>query len=81
MYLDSLGWIYYKSGKYNEALVEIERAAATSVEDPTIYDHMGDILIKLGQKEKGISAWEKALEMKVENQKQIREKIKKAREE
>jgi len=39
-YLDSLGWFYYKKGKFKEALSHLERAASF-LTDPVIYDHLG----------------------------------------
>ena len=45
-YVDSLGWVYFRQGKVKEAVVELERAK-TMLEDPVIYDHLGDAYLKL----------------------------------
>ena len=50
-FLDSLGWIYYKQGKYNDALYYIKKAAE-GLDDPVIYDHLADIYEKLGRSDK-----------------------------
>lgn len=61
-YIDSLGWLYFKKGQYQEALKEIERAS-TLIEDPEIYDHLGDIYSHLGDKEKAKVNWQKSLKL------------------
>ncbi len=59
-YLDSLGWVYYKQGKFPEALDLLEKAAAKE-KDPAIYDHMGDVYEKLGQMDKALEMWQKVV--------------------
>jgi tetratricopeptide (TPR) repeat protein len=60
-YLDSLGWVLYRQGRYHEALVPLESAAKLSPEpDPTIHEHLGDALSKLGRDQEAVRAWAKA---------------------
>lgn len=40
-YLDSLGWVYYRQGKYAEALAELSKASLKA-DDPIIKEHLGD---------------------------------------
>ena len=47
-YRDSLGWVLYRLGRYPEAVVELEKAAARSP-TPTVLDHLGDAQNKAGQ--------------------------------
>jgi len=61
-YIDSLGWYYFKQGKFKQALVELEKAAA-SLSDPTIYDHLGDTYLNLGNRESAKINWEKSLKL------------------
>jgi len=61
-YLDSLGWFYFKKGKFKEALRELEKAAAL-LSDPTIYDHLGDTYLKLGDRNNAKLNWEKSLKL------------------
>ncbi len=61
-YLDSLGWVLYKQKKYREAKDVLQKA----VEDKDnqsieIYDHLGDVLWALKEKDKAIDAWKKGL--------------------
>ena len=50
-YVDSLGWLYFRQGKYTEALAELQRAAELMKDEPdsTIHEHIGDTHHKLGQ--------------------------------
>ncbi len=47
--VDSLGWAYYKLGRYEEAVTELERAVSLRPEDPVIHDHLGDAYWKNGR--------------------------------
>jgi len=60
-YLDSLGWVLYRQGRYHEALVPLESAAKlSSSPDPTIHEHLGDTLSKLGRDQEALQAWAQA---------------------
>lgn len=60
-FLDTYGWIRYEQGFYQEALMYIEKAIQHGGEDdPTLFDHLGDVYEKLGDKEKAIKNWELA---------------------
>ncbi|GAC1634395.1 MAG: hypothetical protein NVS9B14_10420 [Candidatus Acidiferrum sp.] len=61
-YLDSLGWIYYKQGKYAEAETALRKAVGRESHDPTIHSHLGDVYAKLGRPEMAAMQWEKSLE-------------------
>lgn len=61
-YLDSLGWFYYKKGKFKQALDYLEKAASF-LTDPVIYEHLGDVFLKLGNADSVKLNWEKALKL------------------
>jgi len=61
-YVDSLGWYYFKTGKFNQALVELEKAASLII-DPEIYDHLGEVFLKLGNIDQAKINWEKSLKL------------------
>lgn len=62
-YLDSMGWVLYKLGKYEESREWLEKAVKLpSGSDATIWDHLGDTYHKLEQRDKAVEAWTKALE-------------------
>ena len=62
-FIDSLGWAYYQQGRYAEAVRELKRAVDRAKEDPVIFEHLGDALIKGGFDEDAVAAWEKALQL------------------
>jgi len=67
-YIDSLGWFYFKKGRFKEALVELE-SAASLINDPVVYDHLGDTFIKLGDRNNAKLNWEKSLKLDSEQEK------------
>ncbi|MBN2408053.1 MAG: tetratricopeptide repeat protein [Elusimicrobia bacterium] len=72
-YIDSLGWIYYKQGKYEEALKVLKRAAELS-DDPVILEHLGDAYAKLEQASKAEKTYKRALKEDPDN-KELQEKL------
>jgi Tfp pilus assembly protein PilF len=72
-YIDSLGWFYFKKGKYAEALKELERASSL-LSDPVIYEHLGDTYFKMGNPGKAKINWEESLKLDPQ-QDQVKKKI------
>ena len=50
-------------GRYNEAERYIAHAVTTGGASAVVHEHMGDIYSRLGQKEKAVEYWQKALDM------------------
>ena len=48
--VDSLGWAYFRLGRYEDAVRELERAIELKPEDPVINDHLGDAYWKVGRR-------------------------------
>ncbi len=62
-YQDTYGWILYKMKEYKAAKEWVGRAISETEENaPGILEHYGDILFQLGEEEKAIQQWQKALE-------------------
>jgi Tfp pilus assembly protein PilF len=60
--MDTYGWVLYKLGRYPEALQWVEKAVAvTASPDSDLLEHLGDIYFKLGDTEKAVLNWQKAL--------------------
>jgi tetratricopeptide (TPR) repeat protein len=57
--IDSLGWVLYKLGRYEEALVELERAYA-KLSDPEVASHIVDTLAALDRHDDALSVLEDA---------------------
>ena len=62
-YLDSLGWAYFKQGKLNLAERYLSDAARRNPGSVAIQEHLGDLFQKLGQREKAVGYWRKALSL------------------
>jgi tetratricopeptide (TPR) repeat protein len=73
-YLDSMGWVYFRFGQYEEAERFIRKAVELGTTSAVIHEHMGDVYSKLDQKEKAIESWKKALELDAGNS-TLKEKI------
>ncbi len=67
-FIDTLGWIYYQQGRYEEAYKEIKRAADIIPDDPTILDHLGDIYLKLDEPEKAMAKWQRSFVIDPDNE-------------
>ncbi len=63
-YLDSLGWVLFKRGKYDEALPYLEKAVKNSpgAGDETLWEHLGDVYDSLRQPAQALKAWKAALD-------------------
>jgi tetratricopeptide (TPR) repeat protein len=64
--VDSLGWAYYRLGRYDDAVSELERAVDLRASDATINDHLGDAYWRVGRKLEAIFQWKTSLELKPE---------------
>jgi tetratricopeptide (TPR) repeat protein len=78
-YLDSLGWVYYRKGKYDEALSELLRAAQNLTrDDPIVFEHIGDTYSKLNRVPQALDFWQKAIALDPGN-KLLTDKIEKTK--
>jgi tetratricopeptide (TPR) repeat protein len=58
---DSVGWAYYKLGRYADAAKTLEKAVELVPGDPTINDHLGDAYWRVGRKREAEFQWNHAL--------------------
>lgn len=62
-YLDSMGWVLFKLGEYDEAIKYLEKAIENREGgDEVILDHLGDAYDKAGRSQDAIRVWTEALE-------------------
>ena len=74
-YLDSLGWLKYRKGKYDEALGDLLRAAQhLTRDDPVVFDHIGDTYARLNKIPQALEYWQKAIALDGDN-KALAEKV------
>lgn len=57
---DSLGWVMYRMGHYEQAIPHLERAVELLPYDPIINDHLGDAYWKVGRKLEARFQWTRA---------------------
>jgi tetratricopeptide (TPR) repeat protein len=76
--LDSLGWVHFKLGEYDEALKTLLKAAeiAKDAPDPVIFEHIGDVYNSKGIKDKAKEYWEKAIGLQ-EKEEGLKERVEK----
>lgn len=58
---DSLGWAFYRLGRYEEALPVMERAVELMPRDPILNDHLGDVYYAVGRYREARFQWRRAL--------------------
>ena len=59
--VDSLGWVLYRLGRYDEAVAHMERAVELMAVDPVVNDHLGDVYWAVGRKREAEFQWSRAL--------------------
>ena len=62
--VDSLGWAYFRTGNYPDAVKQLERAIELKPEDPTINDHLGDAYWRIGRTLEAKFQWAHARDLK-----------------
>jgi len=61
-FLDSLGWVYYRMDKLEEAEESLRRALQQyGSRDATVYDHLGDVYMSRSKFKDAIKQWELSL--------------------
>jgi tetratricopeptide (TPR) repeat protein len=59
--VDSVGWAYFRLGRYKDAAAALEEAVLLAPADPTINDHLGDAYWRVGRKVEARFQWQHAL--------------------
>jgi len=60
---DTLGWVHYRLGRMEEARRELDLAIELGGDNPVILEHLGDVLLELGDSDAAIATWTRALEI------------------
>lgn len=74
---DTYAWIMFQKGNYKEAKIWMEKAMGKneSLANGVLWEHYGDILFKLGEEDKALIYWQKALNAGSEDEIKLKEKI------
>jgi pentatricopeptide repeat protein len=73
-YLDTIGWIYFRLGRYAEAETWTKTAISKGEVNAVVYEHLGDIYFRMNQRDLAIEHWNMALKLDEQNS-QLRDKI------
>ena len=76
-YLDTIGWVYFQMGQYENAKKYIKLAIEQDENNATLLDHLADVLFKLNEKDEAVALWKAALKLDTTNT-DIQNKIEKA---
>ncbi|MDX2478846.1 MAG: tetratricopeptide repeat protein, partial [Desulfuromusa sp.] len=61
--VDTLGWIYFKMGRYPESREQLEKATELHPNDAVIQEHLGDLYRAMNLLEQAVTAYRRALEI------------------
>ena len=64
--IDSLGWAYFRLGRYDDAAAQMERASLLEPVDPVVTDHLGDVYWAVGRELEARFQWRRALSFEPE---------------
>jgi tetratricopeptide (TPR) repeat protein len=67
--VDSLGWAYYRLGRYEDAVTELERAIDLRPQSWEINDHLGDVYWKVDRRLEARFQWAHARDLKPDEEK------------
>lgn len=76
-YVDSLGWVYFRLGNLDLAEKYLSDAVKLVPRDPTVHEHLGDVLAARGERDRALQSYRKALDLEPESKdvEKIRSKI------
>lgn len=63
-YVDSLGWVYFRLGKYREAIGLLEQAVQLLAGNAEINEHLGDAYFSVGRRREAAFQWRIAVDLK-----------------
>ena len=61
-FLDSLGWVYFKMDRLDQAEQFLKRAVVFAATNATMHDHLGDLYYKTGRFQEAQASWTKGLQ-------------------
>ncbi|MFQ5468782.1 MAG: tetratricopeptide repeat protein [Gammaproteobacteria bacterium] len=64
--IDSMGWVLYRLGKYQEAIEYLKRSLEMKA-DPEVAAHLGEVLWVMGQQQEAREVWEQAIKQSPED--------------
>jgi Flp pilus assembly protein TadD len=75
-YVDSLGWTYFRLGKFEEAERHLNEALQIASSSSTTHEHLGDVLDGQGKLEAARKSWAQALRYSTSSEQSARIRLK-----
>ena len=72
---DSLGWVYFKKGDLQQAILYLEKAVGLVPDDPILLEHLGDAYRRQGDPAKALDLYRRSLSHQKEDASGIKAKI------
>jgi predicted Zn-dependent protease len=66
-YIDSLGWVYFRLGQLELAEKYLTDATRLLPRDPTVHEHLGDVLAKRGDMQRALQLYRTAVDLDPES--------------
>jgi tetratricopeptide (TPR) repeat protein len=66
-YIDSLGWVYFRLGQLDLAEKFLTDATRLLPRDPTVHEHLGDVLAKRGDMQRALKLYHTAVDLDPES--------------
>lgn len=79
--VDSLAWVQYRMGNYEDAWASINRCIRLGGDDPAIWEHYGDIALALGKKDEAEKGYAESIARRPKNVDEVRKKLTKLKRE
>ncbi|CAN5449775.1 tetratricopeptide repeat protein [soil metagenome] len=67
-FFDTIGWIYFKMGKYEDAKENILKSVKINSKSSVVLEHLGDIYSALKDKDNAVNYWKRALDLDPNNE-------------
>jgi tetratricopeptide (TPR) repeat protein len=72
---DSLGWVLYMMGRYNDAVPALEKAVELMPYDPVLNDHLGDAYWQVGRHLEARFQWQRAFNYAEEGDEKLKKNV------
>ncbi|MDR2124888.1 MAG: tetratricopeptide repeat protein [Desulfovibrio sp.] len=73
--VDSLAWVQYRLGRYEEAWSSIKRCIDLGGDDAVIWEHYGDIALAVGRKDDAVHGYRQAVQRDAADKRALRRKL------
>lgn len=73
--LDSLAWVQFRMGDHEQAWESINKCLGMGGDDPTIWEHYGDIALALGKRDEAAKGYAESIARNPDNIASVRKKL------